>query len=77
VRPKGLHDGDLIATLKFRAAQAVLPNLERKFATFDLVKAHFPEEFRHISERKHGVQIVAEGFLLQCVDNRSPNSAGF
>ena len=45
-RPKGFQNGNFVAALELRAAQAILPNLERKFAALDFLKTHLTKKIR-------------------------------
>ena len=50
-------DCNLVASLEFRASQAVLPCLERQLAALDYLKAYFLEESLHIGEGEYSVEL--------------------
>ncbi len=50
-------DGDFVAGIELRAAEAVLPGLEGQFAALHLMKAHFSEETRYIGEGGEGAAV--------------------
>src|ERR1700682_2121890 len=49
---------DLIAGVKFGAAQAVFPRFQGKYSTLHNMKAGLLEEFHNVGEGKYGIQFV-------------------
>src|SRR5438045_2468156 len=74
LRPQDLHDRDLIAALKLRAAEAVLPDLERQLAALDLFEAQLAKKPRHIGEGEHGVERELASFIDQSLDHKPANA---
>src|SRR5437899_12784398 len=65
-RTQNAQDGDFVAGLKFRTAEAILPCLQGKNAALDHLKADFLKELNYISEGEGGIQFVVLGFFDQC-----------
>src|ERR1017187_9631833 len=73
---KNAQNGDFIAGLELRAANAVLPRLERERPAFDYVKAQSVEKIYNISEGEDGVEFVLDGFRNQRFDEFAADTLG-
>ena len=65
MRAKGFENSNFVAALELRTAQAVLPYLERQFASFDLVKSKLNKKVRHVGEREYRLETVLNCFRFQ------------
>src|SRR5688572_4320096 len=75
-RPQNAKHGDLIAGLKFRTAQAILPCFQRQNAALHHVKTYLLEELDDIREGENGIQLVLLRFGCQRLDQTASDAVG-
>src|SRR4051794_38942646 len=68
------QDGDFVARLELRTAQAVLPGLQRQDPALDHVEPDLPEKVGDVSKSKHGIELVLFGLLHQRRDHLPPDA---
>ena len=67
---------DLVAALKFGAAQAVFPSLQRKRAAIDLDETQLIEEPRNVRESKDRVELMLFSFPFKRFYNQATDALG-
>src|SRR5260370_41405342 len=76
LRTQDLHHGDLIATLEFRTAQAVLPSFQRQLPAFHFLKSHLAKEIRDVCKREYRVERKLSRLGYQTLHHPPSDSVG-
>src|SRR6476646_2811505 len=67
-------DGNLVATLEFRTAEAILPCLEGQNATLNHMKAYLVEKFHDVREGENAIEIVLNSLFNQVLHDAASHT---
>src|SRR5688500_9947817 len=70
-----LHHSGLVAAGKLRAAETILPRLQRKLATLHLLETELLEEASDVGEGKNRMQTAVGGLAFQLFDDCPADAA--